>query len=273
MELGCLRQAIRASRSHAPVAVAVETIRATFGLGSLTRLSVIGRPSASSRMSPGTLFSDSEKYDEISKREATAFRRAYSRRLKLALRTSGSGCSFLPWQTAKSAAGGYESCGNHPEATDSLTGATKEWATPQAERVTWRMDTPHTEGGGNKSLGMDIANWGTPSQNDPKGSSQPGQRRGQLTEHAETIFPSSLPPETTTSDGSELSPSIPGSPPPSGRRKLNPDFVEWLMGLPPLWTLHWPSSGTPVCGPAEMESWWRRRRQRLCNYLWRLLKH
>lgn len=399
------RPGILVSRFPAPVVVAVETIRATFGLGSLTRLSVIARPSASSRMSQATLFSDSPRSAEISKREAMAFRRVYSRRLKLALHTSGSDCSFLPWQTAKAAAGGYEnqkdgtvtetlfgearswatpnqadpqrtyqrdnheagqerptlsgeaqqwctpgamgggsvsrggerigepllagqatefenwptpaanddnktpkahlamkkrmgerdgtganrtaitslqvlvqqwptprsedaeSCGNHPEATDSLTGATRSWATPTTaiERGTTARDSK-----GGRDLRNDAANWHTPGATDYKGTTEPGQRLNQLSEDV-TMFPTSLPPATTMSDGSERSPIAPGSPPPLGRRKLNPDFVEWLMGLPPLWTLHWPSNGTPVCGPAEMESWWRRRRQRLCSYLRRII--
>lgn len=343
MESACSRPATRASRFPAPVDVAVETIRATFGLGSLTRLSAIGRPSASARMSQATLFSDSPKSEEISKREATAFRRAYSRRLKLALRTSGSGCSFLPWQTAKAASGGYEKQ-KDGSLTETLCGEAQTWSKERiqaAEQGAWALATgeislperpdqrqqwctPGAMGGGSVSRGgerigepllagqatamnwptpdaqmmnmgespesfearraklketarngngagtplaMSVVQWPTPRSEDAESCGN--QRLNQLSEDV-TIFPTSLPPATTMSDGSERSPIAPGSPQPSGRRKLNPDFVEWLMGLPPLWTLHWPSSGTPVCGPAVMESWWKRRRQRLCSYLRRI---
>ena len=54
----------------------------------------------------------------------SALRRACSRRRKLALRIVGSGCSSSPTPRAKI-------CGNHPGATDSLTGAVKMlWKTP-----------------------------------------------------------------------------------------------------------------------------------------------
>jgi hypothetical protein len=60
------------------------------------------------------------------------------------------------------------------------------------------------------------AAWPTPSATDHKGSSQPGQRRGQLTEPLE-----------------------PGS---GGR--LNPSWVEALQGFPPGWTA--PTDGLPL---------------------------
>jgi hypothetical protein len=147
----------------------------------------------------------------------------------------------------------------------------QQWATPAAERITHHLDTPKSETGGTATLGRNVAQWHTPSSTDYKGTSQPGQRLNQLSEDVEA-FPHGLPPATTLSDGSERSPIIPGSPQPLPRRKLNCDFVEWLMDLPPLWTLHWPSNGTTVCGPAEMESYLSRQRLLLSSYLRRVTK-
>ena len=48
------------------------------------------------------------------------------------------------------------------------------------------------------------------------------------------------------------------------KRKLNPLFVNWLMG----WPIGW--AGSMHFGPAEMELWFRRQRQRFYSYLQRL---
>ncbi len=71
--------------------------------------------------------------------------------------------------------------------------------------------------------------WMTPSATDHKGSTAPGQRRGQLSEQTEC--PTGLPDPATATGGAESSPSAPAS-----RRRLNPLFVEWLQGLPANWT-------------------------------------
>lgn len=118
----------------------------------------------------------------------------------------------------------------------------------------------HTSRGGDRKgealLGGQVKLWPTPSATDGKGSSRPGQRRGQLSE-IETLWPT---PKTPTggaearpsraprgSGGEDLearSRSIPRDPPtptdghecsPKCRR-LNPLFVEWLMGFPLGWT-------------------------------------
>jgi len=49
---------------------------------------------------------------------------------KLALRTKETGSGFWPSSRAEDS----ESCGNHPGATDSLSGAVQEWPTPSAEQ-------------------------------------------------------------------------------------------------------------------------------------------
>lgn len=82
--------------------------------------------------------------------------------------------------------------------------------------------------------GMDldgaIQHWPWAGGNDWKGTSKPGQRRGQLDEAAEQLYPISLPVPETSQDGSESSPSTPPS------RQLNPRFAAWLMGWDPGWT-------------------------------------
>lgn len=72
--------------------------------------------------------------------------------------------------------------------------------------------------------------WPTAGANDWKGSSKPGQRRGQLDEAAEQLFPCSRPDPETPPAGSASSP-----PGPTSRRQLNVRFVTWLMGLPAGW--------------------------------------
>lgn len=367
--------------------------RVTYGRGLMTQLAAINRLPAFSRTSTRTSGTGSEKFAEISKEEATAFRLVYSARKKLALRTDECGSLFsrskwmtphgmagvdatgkmgaggefakqatqwatmtaydavpawpanhyhglqkqlqqLAWSTPGAMCGGTVSRGNErvdelllagqaaevsqnwptakasdgskqsgpgkfsndtlttavklwatpnipnrgPETAESKAGRPKaggidlqtqslQWSTPQAERVTWRQDTPLTDGGGNRTLGLDISNWGTPSANDFKGSAQPGQHRGQLSEHAECLFPTSLPPETTPPSGSQSSPPTPISPPPSPKRKLNPAFVEWLMGFPIGFSETLSRNGIIGCGPAEMQSYLSRQRSLLSVYL------
>lgn len=56
-----------------------------------------------------------------------------------------------------------ESAGNHPDATDSLTGATKLWTTPQAHDVTARgSGQKPCPKAGNACLARDAASWPTP---------------------------------------------------------------------------------------------------------------
>jgi len=78
--------------------------------------------------------------------------------------TSASACSS--WPSARAA--DSESCGNHPGATDSLTGAVAGWPTPQAtdDRATSGGRGPET----NPSLRTAAGIWQTPSN--PKNTSR-----------------------------------------------------------------------------------------------------
>jgi hypothetical protein len=81
------------------------------------------------------------------------------------------------------------------------------WPTPVAERTRY---VNYKQGG--RSLGAEVRRRSvpTPAATDWKGSSKPGQRRGQLTDPAMGVIPA------------------------GGR--LNPTFVAWLMGWPIGWT-------------------------------------
>lgn len=320
------QRAIPASHSVAPASAAVETIRAIFGLGSLTRLIALSRASASSRMSQATLFSDMPKSEEISKSEAIAWRRVYSRRKKLALRTSGSDCLSWPtpvvqpangtperfverkraaiargsqmgetlsdlnlvalsWCTPGAMGGGSISRGGERIGEPLLAGQASHWATP-----TGAMTTGHGERQGGDNLQTNATNWPTPRSEDAESCGNHPEATDSLTgatkqwgtptgrdwkdgDCSKANVPENgllarqvigLPPATTSTPGDECSTNAPGSPPPSAKRKLNFMFVQWLMGVPIGW------SGTVSLERSAMESWLNRRRQRLCAYLQRL---
>lgn len=173
-----------------------------------------------------------------------------------------------------------ESCGNHPNAVDSLTGLAGLWHTPHGIANTDKTGkragpsgnelgrqaglwiTPMTPNGGriatrkgdrdgeDRHLENQTATWMTPNPNDHKGSTAPGQRRRQLSEQTEACQ-SSPQPETTTTGGNESLPLTR-----TLRRRLNPAFVCWLMGLPWWWT----RTEAINCEREEMESYLSRQR-------------
>lgn len=174
------------------------------------------------------------------------------------------------------------------EGDRTLTAESEKWPTPNhADAQTSEM-YPHK--GGNPTLPMASANWSSPRvttggytnsregvrptlqgeaeqwamprANGSAGSTdvewEPGKkprRNGQpittsLTDQV-AGFPSSLPAPATCEHGSESSASDPTS-----RRRLNPAFVEWLMGWPEGWT-----DFAPV--GTELSLWRRRMRSSL----------
>lgn len=88
-----------------------------------------------------------------------------SLRRMLAHRTSANG--FSSWPTARTEDG--ESCGNHPGAVDSLTGATRNWATPDAN------ESSYSNGVFGQNLREQSANWPTPDAGTRQGfNTSPG---------------------------------------------------------------------------------------------------
>jgi len=129
--------------------------------------------------------------------------------------------------------------------------AAVQWATPKTPTGgNESRESKAKRGAGGEDLQTQAANWPTPSANDHKGSNKPGQRRRQLDEAAEQLWPTATASDDGTkqtlashqnslmraacshhgqaiADGQTSSPQTQDSP-----RRLNPPFVEWLMGLP-----------------------------------------
>lgn len=133
-----------------------------------------------------------------------------------------------------------ESCGNHPEATDSLTGATGLWQTPQLPNGGGK-----TRGGDRKAkllLEGQASFWATPKALTGGANSNRENRQQtggpDLQEQAKQFSP-----QAQAQTGEK-------SPKPSGRR-LNPAFVCWLMGAPWFWTRAEPIS----CGAQATAAW------------------
>jgi hypothetical protein len=121
------------------------------------------------------------------------------------------------------------------------------WPTPRtitggAESAERKKELGRTASGGG-DIQAAAQNWPTPDTGCHKGSSQVGQRRGQLDEAAEQKWPSPpLAPQVPQGTG-------PASPSGATRRRLNPTFVEWLMGLPAGWT-------ASECLATAWTRWW-----------------
>lgn len=169
------------------------------------------------------------------------------------------------WPTAR--AEHSESCGNHPGATDSLTGATREWATPRtitggAESAQRKQELGRTESGGG-DLQAQVSMWQTPATDSFR--SRGGDRKNEMGLDQEArLWPTPVanddqktpeahlamkkrmgerdgvqafhPAPTTTKPGATCWCGNPGCGLRSHKRKLNPWFVEALMGFPPDWT-------------------------------------
>ena len=161
-----------------------------------------------------------------------------------------------------------------------------------AESAIRKQELGRTASGGSDLQAASQA-WPTPSANDHKGSAAPGQRRRQLSEATEQAWPT---PASTMTAGEDLRATwMPGSKPvrddgktlqnalttcsqiwdrsrpdrptlthgdgssthdQTSRPRLNPQFVEWLMGVPVGWTDF-----------APLETAWFRCRQRMHSRL------
>lgn len=171
------------------------------------------------------------------------------------------------WPSPRSEDG--ESCGNHPSATDSLTGATKTWKTPHGMGS---IDHSGKQGSGGE-FHKQVMMWSTPRTITGGGESAQrkkelgrtesgrGDLQSQIQQQART-FPTpaardyrspnkrSYQERSGTTKGEQLSNyvahSLQGQETPTGLpsstdsllfpQRLNPAFVSWLMGLPWWWT-------------------------------------
>lgn len=165
----------------------------------------------------------------------------------------------MNWPTAR--AEDAESCGNHPNAIDSLRGAALNWGTP-------RLGTNSGMGQENPDKGSRLEdqalNWLTPCGG--SGIEQKTGKEGAGGEHAEqatTWEGPSLSPRTEpeiTTDGRMCWCLTPGCALPLHKRKLNIYFDEWLMG----WPINWSSAEKELI---DFEQWETESRR----LLWRLL--
>ena len=129
------------------------------------------------------------------------------------------------WPTPRSSASENRTTQNAPSHGKThgktLAGEAASWPTPTAG---------DQKASGSRKNGTTLTDatkqWPTPSANDHKGSSQVGQRRGQLSEATEQIHTFSRQVQEMP-HGSQSSKTT---------RRLNPRFAEWLMGWPIGWT-------------------------------------
>lgn len=256
---------IPASRSVVPENSAAKKIRVISGLMSHGSSAKFSRPSSSSKTSRTICASDFTRSQKSYEAWVTNLRRESLQRRKSARLTSENGSSSWPTAQASNAdfdgirrpvivmpsgkvqhtgaksgirGGGSlvdtvqnwptprsedsESCGNHPGTTDSLTGATRNWKTLHGMGNTDRFGK--TAGGGGEFAKQAMA-WPTPKADD-------GPHNGRTTKggnqtHLPWIAVCFRPDLPTSTDGTKSSDAI---------RRLNPVFVESLMGFPRGWS-------------------------------------
>lgn len=133
------------------------------------------------------------------------------------------------WPTARSE--DAECCGNHPGATDSLTGAAKQWHTPTKEDgkldnvgLARYSDKGNTA---DKRLRNQARVWPTPQNKDYRSGVTGNIAKKNSRPLCEVACQSSLPARKISKRGGDCSEITP---------RLNPLFVEHLMGFPLGWT-------------------------------------
>mgnify|MGYP002129194793 CR=1 FL=1 len=115
-------------------------------------------------------------------------------------------------------------------------------------------------GAGGLELGLHLAEPGYRTVGFVEREARAGARGGELLLRGQAKgFPSSLPGDSPNEHGAPCSRSGQTSP-----RRLNPLFVEWLMG----WPLGWTVPGSPL-PETEWSRWWRRMRGSLYELGWR----
>lgn len=162
--------------------------------------------------------------------------------------------AVVKWATPRREDG--ESAGNHPNASDSLTGQTRLWNTPTTEDRAERHE-PHSQGG--LPLTAQAHHWNTPhGQGNRDASGKVGGSGGGEFAKQVNSFQDS-PSDPPMSDGPKCFCGSHGCDLPTHKRKLNPIFETWLMG----WPLWWLTSVPALYGLPEMVSYRFRLRSRL----------
>lgn len=136
------------------------------------------------------------------------------------------------WQTPD--AGGFRShhSGDGTKTYELLTGQAENWPTPDTQNDR-DGSVRRAEQSGKHALSLHhaVARWATPNAHDgrrPGSDATSTQGRNLKREAEEAYF---RPDPENANNGAPSSPSTPSSP-----RRLNPLFVEWLMGWPHGWT-------------------------------------
>lgn len=207
----------------------------------------------------------------------TGLRRDCSRRQKLGRATSGSGYSCWPTTQASDRPGrGRHGYAMNGKGGMDISSAAENWDTPKAShadkggpnmRDSSPGSRPNEKGG--KMLSEEAKNWPTPKSRDVKGESQRGEH-GPM-DALPNMACHFSPPGPATGDGARSSSDGPGSrrrsaskkserPPRLLARRLNPMFVENLMG----WPTDWTACGSPATGLSAY-------RQRLHSSFWLLI--
>jgi len=256
-------EGIHASRSAVQASDKEKKTQDTYGHTSSStsgQLDLFGAFSRTSKVTPRWGYGES---CPIWKKKVTERRGVYSQRKKLALHTKGNECSSWPTATSRD---WKDSMGNVPpsrqkECKQTLGQRVAHWATPQA--------SDHIEGArtakesNQKCLGRDLnqMNWPTPRAGNP-GSRKPGTGGKILAEEAKNHAGPPAPEKSNTSgknhgswptasardwkDNGTTKPNSIGKTrgfslgqkmvETSTPGKLNPDWVEQLMGLEVGWT-------------------------------------
>lgn len=216
------RRVIRASHSVSRDHVAALRILAICGRTSRASSAKSNPQLSFLRMSPAIYPSDSMKSPAIYTEWVIGLRREYSRRLKLGHPIDASDC--LSWPTPDTNTATYSN--GHNGFVNIRKAAT--WATPSShDGRRPGSDATSTQG---RNLKRETEAWPTPRTN----------KWGPPDSHGR-------PPQMPTGPESIES---------CGPRSLNPNFVEWLMGMPHGWT-----DFAPLAMP--FSHWWRLMRSEL----------
>ncbi len=157
------------------------------------------------------------------------------------------------WQTPSvvDITGGHTSRSGDRKGEPMLGGQARNWKTPMAGDMRGRayQRDRGMKGRERPTLVGEARSWATPKSRDWKGGQGQTERHSpDPDKEAVSFLPS--PPAPATPGGPESSKHTPGSPPPSrSRKRLNPFFVEWLMGFPPGWSI--PTHGAPTASGAS----------------------